>query len=93
MKKIVLAVVFCGMFLGCNEPNSLYSEEDKECLNVVYATSCDMLNMTQDAHATDAQKIAIIRRADLKDEAGDILPEMWEYDVVAKIIWPRGYGE
>lgn len=101
MKRMIIeAVVACAMcatVIACNkayaQKANLYSVETEECLDAVYAASCGYLSVKYDNKATDEKKIKVIRCADLADDAGDVIPEMWEYDVVARIVWPRGYGK
>lgn len=102
MKKMIIeaiiACAFSATIVACNaayaeRSKNVYPTEVERCLDVVYATSCDYLNIKYDMKATDKKKVIVIRKADLKDDAGDVLPEMWEYDVVAGIVWPHGYGK
>lgn len=102
MKKMIIkaaiACAFCATITACSSAfaerrEDIYPKETEKCLDVVYATSCDYLNIKYDMRATDEKKVRVIRCADLADDSGDILPEMWEYDVVAHIVWPHGYGK
>lgn len=95
--EAVIACAFCATIVACNAAfaerhENMYPVEVERCLDVVYATSCDYLSVKYDYHATDEKKISVIRCADIADDAGDVLPEMWEYDEVANIVWPHGYG-
>lgn len=96
--EAVFAFAFCTTVVACNSVfaerrENIYPAETEKCLDAVYATSCDYLNIKYDMRATDEKKVRVIRCADLADDAGDVIPEMWEYDVVARIVWPRGYGK
>lgn len=72
---------------------NLFSEETERCIDVVYDASCQYLGVTYDSVATDEMKLYIIRKADLKDEDGDVIPEMSEYDEIYNLVWPAGYPE
>lgn len=90
-----LIVICMSAMTSCTNDvvrEDMYPVEIEKCLDVVYATSCDYLHVKYDYRATDEKKISVIRRADLADDAGDVLPEMWEYDEIARIVWPNGYG-
>ena len=79
-------------YLEDNMPQQeMFSPDIKKSIDLCYKAACDYLNCTYVSTATDEQKIAVIRRADAKDEAGDVLPEMCEYDDIASILWPMGY--
>lgn len=47
--------------------------------------------MADNKAETYDEMITIIRSADLKDDAGDVLPECPAYDEIKTIIWPNGY--
>lgn len=97
MKKLILsAVIVCALSAavtpdGSVKHENIYSQKTERCIDVVYDASCRYLGETYDSTATDEKKLNVIRRADLKDDAGDVLPEMWEYDEIHTLIWPFGY--
>lgn len=72
---------------------NMYSVETERCIDVVYDAACSYLDVRYDSVATDEKKLRIIRKADLKDEAGDVIPEMCEYDEIYHLVWPAGYPE
>lgn len=107
MKKLVFAVLaFCAV-CACvsSDANTirpdweyqtpkmemLYSYEIERAIDVVYDGACQYLDATYDSVATDEWKLFIIREADMKDEAGDVIPEIPEYDEIYDMLWPAGY--
>lgn len=102
MKKIIVivfALCVSASLTSCTDANASTIGIEMEDtafmhdLEVVYASSCDYLNVVYDKSTSLSEKVEVIRKADLKDESGDVIPEMPEYDAIAKYIWPNGYGE
>lgn len=96
MKKLILSALAVCLLCAASpcasvRHENIYSAETERCIDAVYDASCRYLGETYDSVATDEKKLDVIRRADLKDDAGDVLPEMWEYDEIHTLIWPFGY--
>lgn len=73
------------------EDSSSLTESQKSAIREVYYYSCKYLEMADNKAETYDEMITIIRSADLKDDAGDVLPECPAYDEIKTIIWPNGY--
>lgn len=99
VEKVLVAylIVMCmSLVASCSDEfprqENIYPIEIERALDTVYGTACDYLNVRYDYHATDEKKISVIRCADIADEGGDVFPEMDEYNDIALIVWPHGYG-
>lgn len=104
---IVAAVLSLSVYTSCEESQAsepvrqenMYSPQIEADIDAVYDASCYYLTkvygstVAYDSTATDELKLFVIRKADLADESGDVIPEMSEYDEIVKIVWPRGYGD
>lgn len=103
MKKIIIVCSLLIFAVSCNEAKDSITEQPvstevvsygfQKSFDVVYKASCELLGIPCDETLSLIRKRDIIREADMKDVAGDILPEMPEYDDVKDFIWPNGYGK
>lgn len=103
MNKIIIACSLLIFAVSCNEPETIITEKPiptevagydfQTSFEVVYKASCELLNIPCNDSLSLIEKRDIIRKADMKDVAGDILSEMPEYDDVKDFIWPNGYGK
>ena len=103
MKKIIIVCSLLIFAVSCNEAKDSITEQPiptevasygfQKSFDVVYKASCELLGIPCDETLSLIRKRNIIREADMKDVAGDILPEMPEYDDVRDFVWPNGYGK
>ena len=103
MKKIIIVCSLLIFAVSCNEAKDSITEQPvstevasygfQKSFDVVYKASCELLGIPCDETLSLIRKRDIIREADMKDVAGDILPEMPEYDDVRDFVWPDGYGK
>ena len=105
MKKVIsIAIAVVATMFICATPSfSSYDDKvitedsltltqsQKSAISEVYYNSCKYLEMPDNKAETYDEMITIIRCADLKDDAGDVLPECPAYDEIKTIIWPNGY--
>lgn len=76
----------------------IYADSVEEAIDICYDAACTYLThvygstVAYDSTATDEFKMFVIRKADLEDADGDVMPEVPEYDEIAEILWPKGYG-
>lgn len=106
MKRLVICAALCcaaacaasceketdTMSVNCT-PVVLYADSVGEAIDIVYDYSCEWMGMGKDSLATREEKLAVIRRADMRDEDGDVIPEIPEYEIIAGLLWPHGYGK
>lgn len=108
MKKIMIIVaLFCAVSCTTDdfeqeyendnvETRAAYTAEQLAAIEVLYASCVQFFELPaeyQYENPTLEQKILIIRYCDMVDAAGDFLCEIPEYDDIATILWPNGYGE
>ena len=103
MNKIIIVCSLLIFAVSCNEPEAISTEKPiptevagydfQKSFDAVYKASCKLLDIPCDEALSLIKKRDIIREADMKDVAGDVLPEMPEYDDVKDFVWPNGYGK
>lgn len=74
-------------------PTKVAGYSFQKSFEAVYKASCELLDIPCNETLSLIKKRDIIREADMKDDAGDVLPEMPEYDEIVDFIWPSGYGK
>ena len=102
MKKIAISIIIAAMIAGSTQAFCSCSNDSakgdtitlaanqKMALVEIYRYSCEYLSIDSTAETYD-EMIQVIRVADIKDESGDVIAEIPEYDDIKTIIWPKGY--
>ena len=104
----MIAAALLAVLTSCTENDVIFDEpqviesvenfdaETLRCIDSVYAfclTFFDIpASLAQDAPTTE-QMLDVIRYCDLQDKGGDIFCGWDEYDTIAPILWPNGYGQ
>lgn len=98
--KVLVAFSLLTFAVSCEneEYNAPQVSIEADCgfvasFEAVYKASCELLNIQYDGNISLFEKRDVIRKADMADDAGDVLAEMPEYDEVVKFVWPNGYGK
>lgn len=97
--RVLIALSLLAFTASCEneEYNIPQVSIEADCFSAsfeaVYKASCEMLNIQYDENISLFEKRDVIRKADMADDAGDVLAEMPEYDDVKNFVWPNGYGK
>lgn len=98
--KVLVAFSLLTFAVSCEneEYNTPQVSIEADCrfaasFEAVYKASCELLNIRYNKNISLFEKRDVIRKADMADDAGDVLAEMPEYDDVKSFVWPNGYGK